>query len=165
MAGAPPPRPSSASERKKLIEEYEQAKRSEVERHTSEKAEGVRRKKITRAVILGTVLVVLLFLAISPPAWILPPPQPVPTAAEREASIRFSMYLQSQQIEQFRTNRGRLPSTLEEAGPPLPNIQYTMVSGTNYLLRSTANNAIEFNSTDSAHAFLGESMAQLGPSQ
>ena len=165
MAGAQPPRPSSASERKKLIEEYEQTKRLESERYTTEQARALRRKRLARPVGLAVLLVVALYLALNPPAWILPSPVPVPTAAEREAGIRFAVYLQAQQIEHFRTTRGRLPATLAEAGPPFPGIRYIVVSATHYQLRSDIDSAVRFSSTDSVHAFLGESMAQLGPAQ
>ena len=165
MTGTPTPRPSSASERKKLIDEYEQSKRSEAERHSNETVQAIRRKRTTRMVILGSILLACLVLAFKPPAWILPAPQPTPTAAEREASIRFAIYLQAQQIEHFRAARGRLPSTLAEVGAPLPNVQYLALSATSYQLRSTGNDAIVFNSTDSLNAFLGESMTLLGPSQ
>jgi hypothetical protein len=161
----PPPRPSSATERKKLIEEYEQSKRTEAERQSAEAVQSARRRRTTRLTAMGALLVVLLVLAFSPPAWILPPPQPAPTAAEREASIRFSMFLQAQQVEHFRNTRGRLPATLGEAGTPLPGIQYLVQSATAYQLRSTTDNSIAYNSTDSLHAFLGESMALLGPSE
>jgi hypothetical protein len=164
MADAPSPQPSSASERKKLIEEYEQAKRSETERFTTEQAQALRRKQLTRPVILGVVLLVALYLAFIPPAWMRSSPPPSPTAAEREASTRFAMYLQAQQVEHFRATRGRLPATLAEVGQPLPGIQYIVVSGTNYQLLS-ADSSLRFNSTDSAQAFLGESMSQLGPTQ
>jgi hypothetical protein len=165
MAGSQPPRPSSASERKKLIEEYEQTKRSEAERHSSEQTQALQRKKTTRMTILGLALAIALVLAFAPPAWILPPPQPRPTAAEREASIRFSIFLQAQQIEHFRGSRGRLPATLEEAGQPLPGVAYLVNSGSTYQLRSTQDQAISYSSTDSLYVFLGASMTQLGPSQ
>jgi hypothetical protein len=162
---APPPRPSSATERKKLIEEYEQSKRTEAERQTAEAAQTVRRRRTTRLTAMGVLLAVLLVLAFRPPAWILPPPPPVPTAAEREASVRFSIFLQAQQVDHFRNTRGRLPATLSEAGTPIPGIQYLVQSATSYQLRSIADNSIAYNSTDSLHAFLGESMAHLGPSE
>ena len=164
MAGSQPPRQSSASERKKLIEEYEQTKRSEAERHSSEQTQALQRKKTTRMTILGLALALALVLAFAPPAWILPAPQPRPTAAEREASIRFSIFLQAQQIEHFRASRGRLPATLEEAGQPLPGVAYLVNSGSTYQLRSTQDQAISYSSTDSLYAFLGASMTQLGPS-
>lgn len=165
MAGAQPPKPSSASERKKLIEEYEQSKRSEVDRQQFEQLQAARRKRTTRLGILGGALTIALILAFRPPAWILPAPLPTPTAAEREASIRFAMYLQAQQVEHFRATRGRIPSQLSEAGQPIPEIQYTALTGTTYRLRSTVDSTIQFTSTDSLNAFLGESMVELGPSQ
>jgi hypothetical protein len=165
MAGAQPPRPSSAAERKKLIEEYVQSKRSEVERHSLEQVEAARRKRVTRRGLLGVMLTIALVLAFRPPAWILPAPLPTPTAAERDASIRFAMYLQAQQVEHFRATRGRIPSQLAEAGQPIPGIEYSALTGTTYRLRSTVDSTIRFTSTDSLNAFLGESMVQLGPSQ
>ena len=164
MAGAQPPRPSSAAERRKLIEEYEQSKRSEAQRHSAEQEQAVRRKRTTRLTIMSIVLVITLVLAFKPPAWLLPPPQPTPTATEREAGIRFAIYLQAQQIEHFRTTRGRLPSQSSEAGQPVPGVQY-LVSGTSYQIRSTVDSSIRYNSSDSLNAFLGESMTRLGPSQ
>jgi len=164
MAGAPPPRPSSAAERKKLIEEYEQSKRSEAQRQSAEQEQAVRRKRTTRLTIMSSALVITLVLAFRPPAWVLPPPQPTPTAIEREAGIRFAIYLQAQQIENFRTMRGRLPSQSSEAGQPIPGVQYHL-SGTSYQLRSTADSSIRYDSSDSLNAFLGESMTRLGPSQ
>ena len=165
MAGAPPPHPSSASERKKLIEEYEQTKRSEAERHSTERDQAIRRKKTTRMTVMGITLAIALVLAFAPPAWIQPAPQPTPTPAEQEASARFAIFLQAQQIEQFRATRGRLPATLEEAGQAVPGVQYLVNSGTTYQLRSIADRAVTYNSTDSLRAFLGGSMAQLGPAQ
>lgn len=114
---------------------------------------------------MGLALIITLVLAFRPPAWLLPPPQPTPTASEREAGIRFAMYLQAQQIEHFRATRGRLPSQSSEAGQPIPGVQYLVISGTRYQLRSTADSSIRYNSSDSLNAFLGESMTQLGPSQ
>ena len=165
MAGAPPPPPSSASERKKLIEEDEQTKRSEAERFSTEQAQALRRKRTARITVMGIVLAVAGVLAFAPPAWILPAPPAAPTAAEREASARFAIFLQAQQIEQFRATRGRLPGTLEEAGQPVPGVVYLVNSGNTYQLRSVEDQAIAYNSTDSLHAFLGESMTQLGPSR
>ena len=165
MAGGPTPRPSSASERKKLIEEYEQAKRSEAQRLTTEQADALRRKRIMRPAIMGVVLVVALYLAFSPPAWLQPPAAPVPTAAEREAGIRFAVFLQAQQVEHFRATRGRLPGSLAEAGSPLPGIRYHILTGTSYELQSETDRAIRYTSSDSLHAFLGGSMAHLGNAQ
>ena len=51
-----------------------------------------------------------------------PPPQPI---EQEEAALRFTMYLQAQRIRSFQQEAGRLPATLEEAGPPLPGLRYT----------------------------------------
>jgi hypothetical protein len=165
MTGAPAPQPSSASERKKLIAEYEDAKRSEADRFSSEQAQALRRRQLVRPVTLTIIMLVLTFLAITPPAWILPPPVPAPTAAERNASIRFAIYLQAQQLERFRGARGRLPTDMTEVGEPLPGIRYDLASPTTYILRSTTDSSIRYHSSESLSAFVGNSMTLLGPPQ
>jgi hypothetical protein len=163
MAGEPAPRPSSAAERKRLIDQYEQTKRSEAERHAVEQQQALRRKRLTRPLGLVLLLVILVYLSVTPPSWLIPAAPPAPTLAEQEASIRFAIYLQAQQLEHFRATRGRLPSSLAEAGQPLPDISYTVLAGTTYQLRSTVDSTIRYVSTDSLGPFLGESLTLLGP--
>ena len=163
-ASGPNPHPSTATERQKLIAEYEETKRSESERHTSDQAAAVRRRRVQRATILGLLLVVTGFLAFNPPAWLLPPAVPALSPAEAAAGNRFAIYLQAQQIEHFRSVRGRLPGSLEEAGEPLPGVQYSVLGGGNYALQSSRDSSIRYVSTDSLGTFLGSSMSLLGTS-
>ncbi len=69
-----------------------------------------------------------------PPASLrLDPPEPQPVAQE-EAALRFTMYVQAQRIKAFRMEHGRLPERLEEAGPPLPGMRYTVLHADLYQL-------------------------------
>ena len=72
--------------------------------------------------------------------WLLPPeplrmnpPDPQPVAQE-EAALRFAMYLQAQRILAYQQEAGRLPLTLETAGPPLPGMEYTLLQDGLYQL-------------------------------
>ncbi len=163
MAGPSTPEPSSEAERNKLIEEYEHTRRTEQARLSGEQADALRRQRLVRPVSLGVITLLMLYLAFSSPAWLSPRLAPGPSPAEQEASIRLTIYLQAQQLEQFRRTRGRLPATLAEAGAPLPAIRYDVLDGNVYSLRSTTDTAIRYASTDSPHAFLGSSVAVLRP--
>jgi hypothetical protein len=158
----PAPRPSTSAERKKLVEEYQQAKKTEAERLTTEQRFELVRKRRRQVIILSVLLAITGFISFSPPAWLFPQPAPGPSVQHTEASIRFAIYLQAQQVERFRNANGRLPGTLAETGQPLPDINYSIMPGNTYELSSTANTAIRYSSTGSLNQFLGQSMSQLG---
>ncbi len=164
-SSAPPPRPSTAGERQKLIAEYEESKRSETARYAEVTVSADRRKRAWRAVVFTGVVAAVVYLWLQPPAWMSPPPLPVPSAAEQEAGGRFAIYLQAQQIEHFRQTNGRLPSTLEETGEPLPGIDYILLGPTTYALQSARDANLRYASTDSLGSFLGASMTLLGTDQ
>ena len=80
------------------------------------------------------LLLITAWLWIFPPAFLSlepPPPQPI---EQEEAALRFTMYLQAQRIKAFRLEEGRLPETLEEAGPPLPGMRYARLHADLYQL-------------------------------
>lgn len=77
--------------------------------------------------LVVVLLVITAWLWIFPPAFLRmdpPPPQPI---EQEEAALRFTMYLQAQRIKAFRQETGRLPDSLEAAGPPLPGMRYTVL--------------------------------------
>lgn len=165
MPSAPSPRPSTATERQKLIAEYEQSKRSETARHTEAEVSAARNRRLRRYFILGGVAVAGLYLGLVPPAWVQPDPLPIPSLAEQAASAKFAIFLEAQQIESFRTRTGRLPTTIAESGEALPGIDYIQISPTTYALQSARDSSIRYASTDSLPAFLGNSMTLLGRDQ
>ena len=93
-----------------------------------------------------------------PPGWVQRSPVPVPTLEQDEASLRLVMFLQAQRIESFRIERGRLPENLEEAGVPLPGVDYTPMAGQTYYLRGEGGQAhLGYYSSQPMETFLGDS--------
>lgn len=102
-------------------------------------------------------------------AWLGDPPflrvqqAPEPTPAQREAGLRFSLYVQSQRIEHFRSTHGRLPETLAESGADLDGVEYTVLDGGHYRLAAGIEPArVVLRSSDPPDAFLGTSLSTLG---
>ena len=161
----PNPRPSTASESRKLVAEYEQTVKSAKAQHQVAHEESGRRRKVRRAASLGIVLAITGYLAFKPPAWIQPEPVPAPTIEERGAGDRFAIYLQAQRIEHYRITTGRLPSTMDEAGEPMPGLRYELLADGGYALTSERDQTIRYSSRDSLGSFLGGSMTLLGGDQ
>ncbi len=68
------------------------------------------------------------------------------------------MFLQAQRIEAFRSANGHLPRSLEEAGPPLPGVEYTPLAGQTYYLRGEGGQAyLGYFSSQPIDIFLGDS--------
>lgn len=156
------PRPSTAAESQRLVEEFENDLRVTAERDSSSQRAAALRKRFLRPTILVLLLAVTAYLAVSPPAWVLPRPLPPPNPQEREAGDRFAIYLQAQRIDHFRSTTGRLPATLAEAGEPMDGIDYLPGSGATYVLQSARDGALRYSSTGSFREFLGGSMKFLG---
>jgi hypothetical protein len=161
-SSAQEPRPSTVSERQKLVAEYEQNLQVEKDRTSATKQTALARKRAARVGLLILLLGVSGYLWLSPPAWIRPQPIPVPPPAVREAGKRFSMILQAQRIEHFRLLKGRLPTTLAEAGEPIEGIDYAVLTGATYSLQSARDPALRYVSTDSLNKFVGGSIEVLG---
>jgi hypothetical protein len=81
-----------------------------------------------------------LLVAIAAWLWLVPPTvlrvdaAPVQPIEEEEAALRFVMHAQALRIEEFRQQTGRFPSSLEEAGPPLPGLYYARLQDDLYQL-------------------------------
>lgn len=113
-----------------LLDVLEHEKTQAARDRAREEAERQRRKKGQAGPygLIAILLVVAAWLWLVPPAILrLDPPPPQPLEQE-EAALRFTMYLQAQRIAAFREERGRLPESLVEAGPPLPNMDYTVLN-------------------------------------
>ena len=84
--------------------------------------------------LVGVLLLITAWLWLFPPSSLrVDPPEPQPIQQEEEA-LRFAMYVQAQRIRAFRADNGRLPDRLEEAGPPLPGMRYTVLADGLYQL-------------------------------
>ena len=165
--GSPPPerRPSTASESKKLVAEYQQTLKTAREQDLSARAASERRRRVRRPAIMGGIIRVLVFFTLSPPGWLNPPPIPQPAPEVRSAGDRFAIFLQAQRIDGFRTRTGHLPSTIEEAGEAIAGIRYEVLGDGVYALTSIRDTSLRYTSRDSMSVFLGQSTKLLGGQQ
>jgi hypothetical protein len=75
-------------------------------------------------VTLAVVLFVYVFFF--PPGWLTDPEpaRPIPPQQVDQA-LRFTLYVQAQKVEWYRSETGRLPDSLDEAGRIREKIDYT----------------------------------------
>ena len=83
-----------------------------------------RRDTWIKAGIASALLFVALIVGVWPPGLLVPEPSRTLTEQDAIAGIRVTLLLQAQQIEAFRVNADRLPTSLEEAGAPFDGIRY-----------------------------------------
>ncbi len=107
---------------------------------------------------LGIQLAVIaMYLLISQPGWINMHPIEGPDRETLEEGLREAMFVQSQQIEAYRQDTGRLPSSLDELpGSPQPGVEYQLQGTQEYSLVGTNGEAaLIYESTEPAQDFLG----------
>jgi hypothetical protein len=91
------------------------------------------------------------------PAWLEPDPIPLPPVEVEVATLRLQMGFQAQAIEHYRTNNGRTPAFLEEAGPPRPGVEYRRLDAQTYELRGQGNRVrLTYTSGDSLATWVGD---------
>jgi len=108
---------------------------------------------LTRPPVVGVVT--LAFLAVV--AWNivrLRTEPPLPTAEEGARAVPAAMYVAAQTIETFRDEHGRLPATLEEAGLPPGEFQYSVDGDQYHLAMEGGGQTEEFQSQDGMEALL-----------
>lgn len=92
------------------------------------------------------------------PPWLAPSP-PSLSPALADAGLRMEVFQQALLIEAFREVEGRLPSDLAEAGNALTEVEYDRIDALNYRLGLAGQTgAVEYVSTESLDAFLGNSL-------
>lgn len=82
--------------------------------------------------VTAAVLVVALWVAVAPPAILVPPSAPGVDTADRIEGVQTALWLQVQQIEAFRVENGRLPDELSELRYPLAGMTYVRSSSRLY---------------------------------
>ena len=93
------------------------------------------------------------------PVWFFSPPPPPETVAIQEASLRLTLVRETERVKRYRSQYGRLPNDLEEAGSPARGITYQKQSDSTFRLIATfGTTTIGLTSTDSVGAFLGNSL-------
>lgn len=100
-----------------------------------------RRARIRRGTLVATWIAVA-YVWLGTPNWLRIEPPPVPTVAEEAQSLRLNVFLQSQAIEAYRQQRGRLPYVLQEAGPPFRGMEYRRHDSRTYELQGRTDRVI-----------------------
>ena len=150
-----PGRVSDEAERARAVAEF---LRHQEERAGLARREEVRRERTTRVrrgALLGAWLGVA-YIWLGSPSWLAIEPPPPQSVTDEARSLRMSVFFQSQKIEAYRAERGRLPYVLEEAGPPFGGIEYRRKDGRFYELRGESDRIhIRYESERPALDFLG----------
>ena len=158
----PPPEPrdvevSQADERDAALAAVlrDQTEKAEVEAHARKVR--VRRQGLGfRHFALSFAAIISLWIWRWPPGILLvPTPGPAPMA-EEEASLRLVMYFQAQKIEQYVLDNGRVPLTLEDAGPAFRGMEYIRLTNSDYrILGRTSRVTLTYSSVEPLDTFVG----------
>lgn len=119
------------------------------------RSEGARR---VIQVVNVLILVIAGYVWLGNPSWAQVDRPAGPTVEEQEASLRFSMYIQAQQIENYRRQNDRIPPSLAEVGPPLPGMHFQRLGRGAYRLTGTNQSVtLVYTSSQSLAEFVGDS--------
>jgi hypothetical protein len=97
-----------------------------------------RRRARWRRRSLVALWLVIAYVWVGSPSWLSVEAPPEPTLSQESQALRLAMFLQSQAIEAYRLERGRLPYVLQEAGPPFPGMEYRRKDSRSYELLGTS---------------------------
>lgn len=100
-----------------------------IEMRTWAPARSTTRGRIAAAFGLAAVAV---WMWVAPPAFLAVAEAPPPSYERIEAGLRLAVALQSEKIERFRVENGRLPDHLREVGDAHPGLYYRRVDATTY---------------------------------
>jgi hypothetical protein len=123
-----------------------------------------RSRPIVLAAIAVPCLALALFTSLARPQWVFGPNPAAASTAQREAHIRFAMFLVAQRLYAYRdANQGQLPRSLLEIGEEWPGLIYTNLGGSVFELRSIDSLVppISFRSDGDERALLGQSRTYL----
>ena len=106
------PRPSGEETRETLLAVLE----DQAERERRQKA-GTEPKDRSRFATMAIVplAAIALWFVVAPPAMLLPPPAPAPTAEDVQNGLHMDIYLAAAQVIGYRDANGRLPENLIDA--------------------------------------------------
>jgi hypothetical protein len=167
-AKSPSPAPPPVNPKQALYEAFGDVMRQQAETREAERAAAAaqqrERSRVSPIIVVGVAILALAggYVAVEQPTWLFPPPVHADTREEREAGLRIGMATAVQQIERYRQEQGRLPSTLSEAGSTMPGITYTQTGRSSYLVRGI-NGPVElsYRSSEPLRDFVGDSYALL----
>ena len=122
--------------KQELVEAYRQVINAEVEKRQKVKAERNAPPKPQYGRLAMAILmpVTAVWMWVAPQPWLDEKPQQ-PSRGVMEASLRLTMYLEAQRLEQFKTDSGYYPDKLSRIGYVPEGLTYKLVGPTRYLLR------------------------------
>ncbi len=98
----------------------------------------------------------LAYTWLAKPGWLFPSdPSASRTPAEREAELRFGVYLERERVLDFRATHHRLPVTLAEAGDVEEGVEYTVSGDSTFVVSAMVRDSLlTLNESQSADDFL-----------
>ena len=158
------PVPGTSTQKQALLDAFDSVLKQQAEnREAEQREEAARRRNRSRvrpAVWAAAVLALFLctYLYIERPEWLFPASVPPESVAIQEASLRIGMANVAQHVERYRQRRGKLPSTLLEAGTQVEGITYQPLDSTEWrLIGSHGSIELTLASREPLPRFLGNS--------
>ena len=156
--------PGASPQKQALLEAFDSVLKQQAENREADlREEAARRRSRNRVrptIWAAAVLALFLctYLYIERPEWLFPASVPPESIAIQEASLRIGMANVAQHVERYRQRRGKLPSTLLEAGTQVEGITYHPLDSTEWrLIGSHAGIELTLASREPLTRFLGNS--------
>lgn len=170
MDSNPPPEPpppevevSQSHERDAALAAVlrEQTEKAEVDAHARKRR--ARRQGLgLRHLALGIATVVSLWIWRWPPGFLVIAPPGPPPVAQEEATLRLVMYFQAQKIEQYLLDTGRVPLSIDDAGPVFRGMEYIRLTNSDYrILGRTGRVTLSYSSVEPLDTFVGDGASVL----
>jgi len=100
-----------------------------------------------------------IYILAARPTWFFTPPPPPESVQIQEASVRLMLVREASRVRAYRSEHGKLPVTLADAGSAATTIDYTAQGDSTFRLSTPwGERNIALSSTDSIGAFLGNSL-------
>jgi len=113
--------------------------------------------------LLAALLAFNAYLWLGNPDWLRYQEPEAPSFDYYQGSWKIAVYLQRQRIEEYRQEKGHIPATAQQAGPPVHGVQYTPVQMKDYQL-AAGDGARKFvyDSKDSLSVLMGRTLMHMG---
>jgi hypothetical protein len=110
--------------------------------------------------VLGlAIFAVGIYILAMRPTWFFTPPPPPESIQIQEASVRLMLVREASRVRRYRSEHGKLPETLQDAGSTINTISYTAQGDSAFrLVTSWGEKTIGLSSSDSVGTFLGNSL-------
>ncbi len=156
--------PPHGDSKRALLEARESAIQDEAERraHSRDDGRGPKKSRVLPFMFIASVAFGVYALT-AHPSWLVTPPPPPESPVIIEASLRVAMWQEALFVERFRSEEGRLPVDLAQAGAPdVDGISYTQVDEDSYLIvGSNGDVDLVLRSDEPFDDFLGESLKTI----